>query len=71
MLGGTHLTHNNIFISVEMKHQSKERVALEKEKKARMALEVTEKKALALLKEERTIESYLVKELDVLLGWHR
>ena len=70
-LGGTHLTHDDIFISVEMKHRSKERVALEKEKKARMALEVTEKKALALVEEERTIKSYSVKELDVLLGWHQ
>ena len=70
-LGGTHLTHDDIFISVEMKHRSKERVALEKEKKARMALEVTEKKALALIEEERTVESYSVKELDVLLGWHQ
>ena len=31
-----------------------------------------EKKALALLEQEgRTIESYLVKDLDVLLGWHQ
>ena len=30
-----------------------------------LALEVTEKKAIALLDEERTIESYSVKDLDM------
>ena len=70
--GGIHLTHDDIFISVEMKNRSKERVALEKEKKVRMAQEDIEKKALALLEqEERTTESYSVKDLDVLLGWHQ
>ena len=47
-------------------------MALEKEKKVRMAQEDIEKKALALLEQEgRTIESYSVKDLDVLLGWHQ
>jgi hypothetical protein len=37
-----------------------------------MAQEDIEKKALALLEQEgRTTESYSVKDLDVLLGWHQ
>lgn len=71
-LGGMHLTHDDLFISMEMNTRSKERLALEKEKKVRMAQEDIEKKALALLEQEgRTIEQYSVKDLDVLLGWHQ
>ena len=69
---GMHLTADEIFIAEEMKSRQEERVALEKEKKVRMAQEDIEKKAVALLEQEgRTIESYSVKDLDVLLGWHQ
>jgi len=69
---GMHLTADEIFIAEEMKSRQEERAALEKEKKVRMAQEDIEKKAVALLEQEgRTIESYSVKDLDVLLGWHQ
>jgi hypothetical protein len=40
--------------------------------KVRILQEDMEKKAVALLQQEgRSIESYLMKELNVLLGWHQ
>ena len=43
-----------------------------KEKKVHILQEDIEKKSLALIKQEgRSIESYSVKELDVLLEWHQ
>jgi hypothetical protein len=69
---GGHLSTDDIFIAAASDSRKKEREVAEKEKKVRMAQEDIEKKALALLEQEgRTIESYSVKDLDVLLGWHQ
>ena len=42
-----------------------------KKKKVRILQEDIKKKAALLEQEGRSIESYLVKELDMLLGWHK
>ena len=70
--GGTHVTHNDIFISIEMKMCNEQRGVLNKQKKLQLHLQTLEEKALAILGQEgRSVESYLSKELDVLLGWHQ
>jgi hypothetical protein len=70
--GGTHVTHDDIFISIEMKMRNEQRGVLNKQKKLRLHLQTLEEKALAILGQEgRSVELYLWKELDMLLGWHQ
>ena len=72
MNGGTHVTHDDIFISIEMKIRNEQRGVLNKQKKLQLHLQTLEKKALAILGQEgRSFKLYLLKELDVLLGWHQ
>jgi hypothetical protein len=70
--GGTYVTHDDIFISIEMKMRNEQREVLNKQKKLQLHLQTLEEKALAILGQEgRSVESYLLKKLDVLLGWHQ
>jgi hypothetical protein len=66
------ITDNNIFIAFKMKDQVVARAAAKKDKKCQQQQQMNKEKAPKILYEEgKGPESYLVKDLDVLLAWHQ
>jgi hypothetical protein len=55
-----------------MKERAAARAAAEKDKKRRQQQQTNKEKALKILNQERKgLESYSVKDLDILLAWHQ
>ena len=69
--GGSHLTHDDMFVAMEIPVKNKQIAAAEKDKAYRVSMEKIEKEALAIQAGPKDPKDYLVQELDVLLKWHQ
>jgi hypothetical protein len=71
VMGGMHVTSDDLFISMKMNVWNEERAKVEKERKKRLQLQATEEKALALLEQGKPVNLLSVADLDLLLVWHQ
>ncbi len=71
MTHGAHMTCDDLLIAVELAARKDKRAKEEKKKKLALQLQDAEVKALTILQQEKSVQSLILKELDVLLAWHQ
>ena len=65
------MTCEYLFIAVELVARKDERAKEEEKKKLALQLQDAEVKAPTILQQEKSAQSLIVKELDVLLAWQQ
>ena len=68
---GCHVTHNDFFVSNELRDRQAKRVVMTKKKKITIQLQRAEEIALQIVAQGKPIMSLTVNDLDSLLAWHQ
>ena len=68
---GCHVTHDDFFVSNELRDRQAERVVMTKKKKITIQLQRAEEIALQIVAQGKPIMSLTVNDLDSLLAWHQ